>query len=214
MHLPDTVLIDNPAGVGLVAAGAVLAAAGLAHGSRGMSTSETGRAGMVTAFVFVASAVHVPVPPATSVHLGLYGLAGVLLGRRVLLISPIAFGLQALLFGHGGIAAIGLNSVNMSLGALLALGWFRCIRGHRKDPGKGRMATAAFGAGFIGILGMSALTLAELLAVDYPMVITALAPVYLGTGVVEGVVTVLVLGTLAGRFPELMTAASGNRQEK
>jgi len=209
MHLPDTVLLDNatgsglnPVGIGLVVAGAVIAVAGLAAGSRRMTAVETGRAGMLTAFVFLASAIHVPIPPAASVHLGLYGLAGILLGKRVLLVSPIAFGLQALLFGHGGIAAIGLNSVNMSAGALLALGWFRMV-------GRKRPVVAAFGAGFIGILVMAILTLIDLIAVNYSVVVLAAIPGYLAAGVLEGVVTVLVLGTLVKRFPELLPHPAG-----
>ena len=203
MHLSDTVFLDTPTGVALVAAGAALSLTGLIWGSRGMSPAETARTGMMTAFVFVASAVPVPLGP-TSTHLGLYGLAGVLLGRRVLVLAPIVFGLQAPLFGHGGLAAVGLNAVNMAAGALLAHAWFRALGARRPGCGTGRLATASFGAGLIGIVVMAGLVLAELLIVGQPPVIAAAVPIWLGTGVLEGVVTVLVLGMLVRLFPELV----------
>ncbi|MBN2490976.1 MAG: energy-coupling factor ABC transporter permease [Planctomycetes bacterium] len=204
MHLPDTILLDKPAGVALTAAGAAVAAAGMLWGSRRMSAAETGRAGMLSAFVFVASAVHVPLPLA-STHLGLYGLAGVLLGRRVLLIAPIAFGLQAVLFGHGGLAAIGLNACNMAAGALLARAWFRRLGADRPAAAPRRIGAGAFGAGFLGILVMAGLVLAELLLLGYPPEIAIAVPIWIGTAILEGVVTVVVLGTLVRFYPELLT---------
>lgn len=205
MHLPDTILLPHATGVALTATGAAVSLAGLVWGGRGMNAAETARAGMITAFVFVASAVPVPVPP-VSTHLGFYGLAGVLLGRRVLLVAPIAFGLQAVLFGHGGLAAIGVNATNMALGALAATAWFRVTRGR----GGARLGLAAFGAGAIGILVMSALVIGELLLVGEPLVVTAAAPVFLATAALEGVVTILVLGAFARFFPELLAPPKGD----
>jgi len=137
MHLHDTILLDTPTGLGLLVAGGIATTAGMIVGSRKMGADETARAGMMAAFVFVASSIHVPVPLSpTPLHLGLYGLAGVLLGYRVLLVAPIAFGLQAILFGHGGLYAVGLNALNMSVGALLARFWYTHIYDRDADrPG-------------------------------------------------------------------------------
>lgn len=205
MHLPDTILLPHATGVALTAAAGAVSLAGLIWGGRGMSAAETARTAMITAFVFVASAVPIPVPP-VSTHLGFYGLAGVLLGRRVLLVAPIAFGLQAVLFGHGGLAAIGLNSTNMVAGALVAAAWFRATSGR----GNARLGIAAFGAGALGILVISALVIGELLLVGEPLVITAAAPVFLATAALEGVVTVLVLGAFARFFSELLVLPKGD----
>jgi cobalt/nickel transport system permease protein len=203
MHLHESILFEYPGGVELTVAGGVLSLAGMVYGGYRMRPEETGRAGMITAFVFVASAIHVPLPVG-STHLGLYGLAGVLLGRRVLLISPIAFGLQAVLFGHGGPAAVGLNAANMSVGALLANLWFRGLGGRRPECPTRRLWLASFGAGLIGIVAMAGMVLGELLILRFPVEVVAAVPIWLGTGVVEGVVTALVLGTLVRLYPELL----------
>lgn len=210
MHLNDTILLDTPTGVGLLVGGAIVTATGIAIGSRRMSAEETARAGMMAAFVFVASSIHFPVPISpTPIHLGLYGLAGVLLGYRVLLVSPIAFGLQAVLFGHGGFYAVGLNALNMSVGALIARLWYARVYDANANR---RLTLAAFGAGFFGIAIMGLLTLAELIAIQYSITISAIAPLWLGTAVVEGFVTVIVLATLQRHFPELLPAAPGRAQ--
>ena len=56
-----------------------------------------------------------------SVHLGLWGLLGVVLGRRAFPAVFAALAFQALFLGHGGVLALGVNVVNMALGALC--GW-------------------------------------------------------------------------------------------
>ncbi len=73
----------------------------------------------MSAALFSASLLHVPVAGA-SVHLGLYGLAGILLGRRAFTAVAIALLFQALLFQHGGVLALGVNALNMGLGAIAA----------------------------------------------------------------------------------------------
>ncbi|MEM6447040.1 MAG: energy-coupling factor ABC transporter permease, partial [Cyanobacteria bacterium P01_D01_bin.123] len=63
------------------------------------------RASLLTAAFFVASWIHIPVPPA-SVHLVLNGLLGTILGYFA--IPAIAIGLffQAIMFNHGGLSTL------------------------------------------------------------------------------------------------------------
>lgn len=77
------------------------------------------RIALLTAAFFVASLFHVRVGP-TSVHLLLNGLLGVVLGRHAALAIPVGLFLQAALTMHGGFYALGVNSVVMTLPALVA----------------------------------------------------------------------------------------------
>jgi cobalt/nickel transport system permease protein len=80
---------------------------------------EIPQTALLTSAFFVASSIHVRVPP-TSVHLLLNGLVGVVLGRRAALAIPVGLFLQAALLGHGGFTTLGINSCIMVLPALLA----------------------------------------------------------------------------------------------
>jgi cobalt/nickel transport system permease protein len=88
---------------------------------------EIPQVAVLTAAFFVASLVHVRVPP-TSVHLLLNGLVGVVLGRRAALAIPVGLFLQAALIGHGGFSTLGVNSCVMVLPALLAWQLFTCLQ--------------------------------------------------------------------------------------
>jgi cobalt/nickel transport system permease protein len=85
-----------------------------------MRDEEIPRVAVLTAAFFVATLIHVPVPAGPRTHLLLNGLLGVVLGRRALVAIPVALFLQAALFGHGGLSALGVNACVMGLPALLA----------------------------------------------------------------------------------------------
>jgi cobalt/nickel transport system permease protein len=88
---------------------------------------EIPRVAVLASAFFVASLIHVRVPP-TSVHLLLNGLVGVVLGRRAALAIPVGLFLQAVLIGHGGLSALGVNSCVMVLPALAAALLFDGLR--------------------------------------------------------------------------------------
>jgi cobalt/nickel transport system permease protein len=86
-----------------------------------MSEEDVARTGVLTAVLFIATLIHPPLPlPGVRVHMLLNGIAGILLGVRVGAAIPIALLLQALLFSHGGLTSLGVNSVTMGVPALLA----------------------------------------------------------------------------------------------
>ena len=101
---------------------------GVAHGvswtavywlGRKLESAEVVRLGMLASATFVISLIHFPLG-GTSVHLGLYGLSGILAGRRAFPVIFAALLFQAVLFQHGGLLSLGLNALNMGTGALLA----------------------------------------------------------------------------------------------
>ncbi len=72
---------------------------------------------LISALFFVASMVYIPIG-VTSIHFMLLGIIGVFLGKDVFLALFIALLLQALLLGFGGISSLGINALNISLGAI------------------------------------------------------------------------------------------------
>jgi cobalt/nickel transport system permease protein len=179
-----------------VAAAANVAALGAASLlGRRIGTAEIPKTGLMASALFLASLLHFPFA-GTSIHLGLFGLAGILLGRTAFPAVFIALLLQALLFQHGGLLAIGLNTLNMGLGALAAaLIW--------RTPGLPATARA-FAAGFAGILVPAALMSLEFLLVGYGTRILFLAGVYSAVAALEGALTVSAVVFLRKTEPSLL----------
>ena len=79
MHIYEGVFAATPHGQLLLLAGAAATAAGTAIGLRKLDYQRMPQAAVLTAAFFVASLIHVPLG-ATSVHLVLNGLLGLVLG--------------------------------------------------------------------------------------------------------------------------------------
>jgi len=82
------------------------------------------QAAVLAAAFFVASLVSVPVGP-SSVHLLLNGLMGLLLGWAAVPALLVALLLQAVFFGYGGVAVLGVNTMNVAVPALLCAALLR-----------------------------------------------------------------------------------------
>jgi len=184
MHISDGVLSPQVWVSGYVVAGAVTAYV-LAKKS---DISELPKLSIITAAVFVASLIHVPIGP-TSVHLVLSGLAGITLGLSAFPAILVALILQALLFQHGGITTIGINAVNMGLPALAAYGLFWAgtrtnIRGKYGIFG-GLAGGVAIALGVL-LLSLCLLTTGEHLEDVIPFAVVAHIPVVVIEAIVVG----------------------------
>jgi len=116
MHISDGIL-SAPVWVAGYAGTAVLAAVTM----RKLDMEEVPKISVITSVFFIASLIKVPVGVA-SIHLILNGLVGVVLGKRAFVAIMLGIILQAIIFGHGGITVIGVNSLMMGGGALIAYG--------------------------------------------------------------------------------------------
>ena len=103
----------------VLAAGIAAGAAGTAVGLKKLKEDQIPQVAIVTAALFIASLIHLPLGP-SSVHLLLNGIAGILLGWKVFPAMLVALLLQAILFQHGGLTVLGVNLVNVALPAVLA----------------------------------------------------------------------------------------------
>jgi len=178
MHLSDGIL---PAGVSV--AGQVAALALVTLTSRKLQSREIPRMGVFAAALFSVSLLHFPLG-GTSLHPGLYGLAGLILGRRVLPVLYVTLLFQSFIFQHGGLLALGFNTLLISSGALS--GWL--LWDFLKLPER----TKAFSCGFCGILVPAFLVSCLFLLLDYGKGMVFLLTLYLPVAVIEGIVTVLV----------------------
>jgi len=141
MHIPDGILP-----VPITAAGYAATAVVTWYSVRKINKKENPRqdipkASLLTAAFFVASWIHIPVPP-TSVHLVLNGLLGAVLGYFAFLAILIGLFFQAVMFQHGGLTTLGVNAMIMGLPAIIAHYIFRL----RKFGGEERRwKTGVFG---------------------------------------------------------------------
>lgn len=127
LHIPDGFLPPHFCAVGWLLAAPALAWAVHAGSKSPEMERRVPIMGMLAAFTFVAQSLQFPVLGGTSAHLQGSALVALALGPAAsLLVLTVVIAMQALIFGDGGLLAMGWNVVNMALvGGLGAcsLGW-------------------------------------------------------------------------------------------
>ncbi|MBN1433220.1 cobalt transporter CbiM [Candidatus Fermentibacterales bacterium] len=210
MHVPDGVLPMEVCAGGYAAAGA-LTWASLRRIAR-LKNPEEGipRASILAAAFFVASWVHVPVPP-SSVHLVLNGLLGVLLGSYAFPAILVGLAMQAVMFSHGGLTTLGFNATAMGLGAIAASLVFGAARTGAGMPSRLR----AFLAGAVGVLLSAGLVSVTLIATipgyldasAERVAVGAMMLAHIPVALVEGALTAGVVAFLLKVRPGILRAA-------
>ena len=142
MHIADGVL-----SLPVLAAGTAVAVAGVGYGLTKVDYDRVPRVAIMAAAFFVSSLIHFPIGP-TSLHLSLIGLMGLVLGWAAFPAMLVGLFLQAVMFGHGGLTALGANVTNMALPAIACYYLFGIIV---RRGGRGTVAVAAFAAGALAI---------------------------------------------------------------
>nr|WP_314741818.1 cobalt transporter CbiM [uncultured Haemophilus sp.] len=198
MHLSEGVLHSST-----LIAGAIVAAVGMAIGLKSLKSDRLSLTALFASAFFVASTIHIPVGIG-SVHLILNGIAGIFLGWAVFPAFFIALALQALLFSFGGFAVLG---VNLCIMALPALAVHYLSRPLLRELTRKRLIFAGILAGVLGVGGAVAIA-SFVLAVDggsqYHDLIGLLIVSHLPVFVVDSLISVGVLLTLAKMMPEAL----------
>ena len=165
MHIPDGILPTSVCLAGYATTGVATWVSLRKINQKENPRESIPKASLLTAAFFVASWIHIPVPP-TSVHLVLNGLLGVVLGYYAFPAVLIGLFFQAVMFQHGGLTTLGVNATMMGVPALLAYYLFRL---RNKFPEDSKIATGLMGflGGAAGI-GISAVVALILLITTIP----------------------------------------------
>lgn len=194
MHIADGILPTVWCG-----AAQAVSWAGVYWLGRRVETEEIVRLGLLASVNFVVSLIHFPLG-GTSVHIGLYGLTGILAGRRAFPVIFAALLFQTILFQHGGLLTLGVNALNMGIGALLAAELWRS----RLTPEPVR----AFLCGFIGVMTPAVLAAGEFFLAGYGKGFAFIATLYIVAAALEGVLTTLIVSFIRSARPALLAQPS------
>jgi cobalt/nickel transport system permease protein len=231
MHIPDGYLSPQTY-VPLYVASFVFWTIALKKLKRDLSVKHIPYLAMAAVFSFLIQMFHIPIPGGTTGHVVGAGIIAIILGPWAAVIAvSIVLIIQAVVFGGGGITAIGANCFSVAVVMPFTSYWvFKLIK--RAAEQKSRRAEAkkltgniiaGFLSGYIG-LSVSAIFTAVILGIQpliaaapdgrplyapYPLSIT-IPVIVLGHlllfGVVEGIVTVLLLKYFLKHKPDLVRA--------
>jgi len=181
---------------------------------------------MSAAFSFIIMMFNIPIPGGTTGHAVGAGIIAILLGPWTAVIAvSVSLIIQALVFGDGGITAIGANCFNMAVVMPFVSYWvFKSIRG--KAAGGARLSWAAFLSGYISLSAAAVVTGLEFgiqpllatgsdgrpLYAPYPLsvAVPAMALEHLLVfSIVEGAITVLLFKYFVKNEPDMIKALSG-----
>ena len=212
MHIPDGLMDPTVAFLGWAEFVLVLAGS-LWFARRRISERDLPRVALLCAGIFVAQMVNFPIGGGTTGHLIGGALFAMLVGPSIAIAGmTVVLLIQALMFGDGGIAALGLNALNMAVIAPLT-GWgvytmLIQLLGKQGTLSKG-MALAA--GAWASVFVASAACAAEL-AVSYavsagrygigaPISIPAMLGFHAVIGLGEAIITVGVMSYLSSVAP-------------
>jgi len=222
MHIPDGYLSPQTF-VPLYGVSFVFWAIALKKIKQELSAKYIPYLAMAAAFSFLIMMFNVPIPGGTTGHAVGAGIIAILLGpwAAVLAVSVVLI-IQALVFGDGGITAIGANCFNMAVVMPFVSYWvFKLVKGNAK--GGVRFYVAAFLAGYLGLSVAAILTgfefgIQPMIAsgpdgkpsyAPYPLSIAVPAMAIehmLVFGILEGTVTAMILKYFVKNESELVYA--------
>ena len=229
MHIPDGYLSPQTY-IPLFGAAVAVWSIALKKVKQELSSKQVPYMAMAAAFSFLIQMFNIPIPGGTTGHAVGAGIIAILLGpwTAVIAVSVVLI-IQAIVFGDGGITAIGANCFNMAIVMPFVSYWtFRLLKG-KAESGM-RANIAAFFSGYIGLSVAAVVTAFEFgiqpiiaqgpdgrpLYAPYPLSIAlpAMAIEHMALfSIVEGAVTVMLLKYFLKNEHDLVYAIKkGQRQ--
>jgi cobalt/nickel transport system permease protein len=220
MHIPDGYLSPQtyvPLAVTFVA----FAAIAVKKVKQEVTARDVPYLGMAAAFSFIIMMFNLPVPGGTTGHAVGSAVIAILFGPWAAIVAvSVALIIQALIFGDGGITAIGANCFNMAIFMpFTAYFIFRLL--NNRSVKKARVSISAFTSGYVSIVLAAILTAVELgiqpaiastadrkalyCPYDLKVAIPAMAIEHLlFFGIAEGVLTALIVSYFLKNEPGLI----------
>lgn len=222
MHIPDGYLSPQTY-IPLTVVFAAVTTVAVRKVKKELSVREIPYLGMAAAFSFIIMMFNLPVPGGTTGHAVGSAVIAILFGPWSASVAvSVALIIQALVFGDGGITAIGANCFNMAIFMpFIAYYIFRMFAG---DPAKrARVRVAGFISGYVSLVLTAILTATEFgiqpviataadgkplyCPYDLSIAIPAMALEHLLLfGIVEGILTALIVSYFVKNEPDIIYA--------
>jgi cobalt/nickel transport system permease protein len=210
MHMADQLLSVPVAASTLAIAGAGLGFVGR-KAREVVSSDKLALMGILGAFVFAAQMVNFPLPamPGTSGHMVGAVLLAIILGPHAaaIVISSVVI-VQCLIFQDGGLLALGCNLINMALVPtylgyfiyrIATTGNFSSLRAYA-----GAMLACVIALEVGAVLVPIEASLSGVLVVPFSTFLITMIGVHFLVGLMEGLITVAVLGYLQQVRPDIV----------
>jgi len=206
MHIPDGFLDLQLSTLTYTLAATAVGLAVYLLGKKGVEETKIPLLGVLAAAIFAAQMLNWPIPGGTSAHFVGSGLAAILLGplQAILVMSSI-LAVQTLVFGDGGLTALGANILNMGVVGVVVAYIVYALLARRS-----RVA-AAFLAGWLGAVSAAVacgLEIGSSSIFAYNIWVTV--PVMFGwhalLGIVEGFATSATVAFLLKSRPQLLVS--------
>ncbi|MFA5161238.1 MAG: energy-coupling factor ABC transporter permease [Elusimicrobiales bacterium] len=196
MHIPDSMMHGRVCPVTAAVAVTALAASGYAA-AKSKDKPAPAKFAAVSVFVFAVQMLNFPVQHGTSGHFLGGTLAAALLGvPHGIIAMAIALAGQTLIFGDGGVTALGANVINM---ALIGAGLGGLLRHYFTKAGMRDSAATGFAAWASVVAAAAACSFEIASRGQLGNTLRAMLPVHALTGVAEAAVTVAAVKLFATR---------------
>jgi cobalt/nickel transport system permease protein len=231
MHIPDGYLSPQTY-IPLFGVFIAIAAVAVGKVKKEVSVRNVPYLGMAAAFSFIIMMFNLPIPGGTTGHAVGSAVIAILFGPWAATVAvSVAVIIQALVFGDGGITAIGANCFNMAVFMpFVAYGIFRLFS--KNAAKKGRVYVVAFISGYLSLVLTAILTGIEFgiqpmiasttdgkalyCPYDLSIAIPAMAIEHmLLFGIVEGIITAIIVSYFLKNEPGLIYVfRKGDKNEK
>jgi len=231
MHIPDGYLSPQTY-IPLIGIFVASAAIAVKKVKKDVSARDIPYLGMAAAFSFIIMMFNLPIPGGTTGHAVGSAVIAIIFGPWAATIAvSVALIIQALIFGDGGITAIGANCFNMAVFMpFIAYYIFRLLNSNHPKS-KARVSFTAFISGYLSLVMAAILTAVEFgiqpyiastsdgkalyCPYDLSIAIPAMAIEHLLLfGIVEGVITAVIVNYFLKTDPAFLYAfRKGDKNE-